>query len=294
MTTYNLIHKFGISPFQTNFRDFTGHDEKHISLTKNLPSFKRSIYLLNRLIKFPKDYSHLTDSERIDKIFNFSIGYRSSLTLYLRQLLFGDTLQCLVNCPDCKSEMSLDLLISTILQLNPSFTKLQTLQEIKVDNFMLQIRPLNGHDQETLFSFNIQKEDPKTDIENGNDIDENSRFENLSKLAKLCIVKSDPPIDEHDKLSANVISAISDKVEQMDPISNIILSLTCYKCKHHFQTPFYAEEYVLHEIDLRGHQLEWEIHWIAFNYHWSEKEILSLSMKQRKNYIELINKTLSD
>ena len=32
--------------------------------------------------------------------------------------------------------------------------------------------------------------------------------------------------------------------------------------------------------------------WLAFNYHWSEDAILSLPIKKRKRYIELINTTL--
>lgn len=297
----NLIFDFNIPGI--NFRQLTGYDERYIAETKNLPSFKRSVYLLNRLMIFPMDYSGLTNSERIDKIFRFTIGQRSSLMLYLRQLIFGDNFQCVADCPECKSEMSLDLSINKILQLNENSAELKTQYDLRIDKFSMQIRPLNGYDQETLVTFQLKKKDKKPDVDKkNNDIynendslyNDDRRYESLSKLAKLCIITSEPLISAYDELSVDIISAISEKLEQIEPISNIILNLTCYKCNHSLQTPFYVEDFILHEIDLRKPQLEWEIHWIAFNYHWSEKEILSLSLNQRKNYIELINKTLSE
>ncbi len=35
-------------------------------------------------------------------------------------------------------------------------------------------------------------------------------------------------------------------------------------------------------------QLYSEVHFLAFHYHWSEKEILSMSRDRRKMYVELL------
>ena len=59
-TAYNLTHDLDI--LDIDLRQLTGYDEKYNAHTKNLPSFKRSINLLNRLIIFSKDYPQLTDT----------------------------------------------------------------------------------------------------------------------------------------------------------------------------------------------------------------------------------------
>ena len=53
------------------------------------------------------------------------------------------------------------------------------------------------------------------------------------------------------------------------------------------------EDFIFHEISAREQEFEQEVHWMAFNYHWSENTILSLPIKKRKRYVELINRTLS-
>lgn len=301
-TAYNLTHDLDI--LDIDLRQLTGYDERYNAHTKNLPSFKRSINLLNRLIIFSKDYPQLTDAERIDKIFKFTIGQRTTLMLSLRKFIFGDKFQCIVKCNHCKSDLSLDISIDTILQLdkknNNADTDIQTKHDLKIDNFSIKIRPLNGYDQENLFysSIIVKNENSFSDEEDSNNTinknNEKSQIKTLTGLAKSSIVYSEPSISEQENLPLNIISAISQKLEQIDPISNLTFNLICYNCNHHFQTSFYAEEFILDEIDIRYPQLEWEIHWIAFNYHWSEKEILSLPINHRKKYIELINKTLSE
>ena len=90
-----------------------------------------------------------------------------------------------------------------------------------------------------------------------------------------------------------MVTEVSAKLEEMDPQADIVLDLSCPSCGHHFKTPFFIDDFMLREIRSRTSQLDREVHWIAFNYHWNEDDILSLPMRKRKRYVDLINSTLA-
>ena len=119
----------------------------------------------------------------------------------------------------------------------------------------------------------------------------NNNFNLAEELVKCSIVYSNHSLPN--SLHDDFIFAVSSKQEEIDPLSDIVFSLICPNCRHHFQIYFDAERFILHEIGLRQNQLEHEIHWLAFNYKWAESEILLLPVKKRKRYVELINATLS-
>jgi hypothetical protein len=45
-------------------------------------------------------------------------------------------------------------------------------------------------------------------------------------------------------------------------------------------------------MKLKSQSLFEEVHTIAFNYHWSEKDILSLTTAKRQMYVQMIEKNL--
>ena len=115
--------------------------------------------------------------------------------LYLSKFIFGDKFQCIVKCNHCKSDLSLDISIDTILQLDKkninADTDIQTKHELKIDNFSMKIRPLNGYDQESLFSTSIDSDNSENysdengynpDINNNNEEDPNQNFIQISKI----------------------------------------------------------------------------------------------------------------
>jgi hypothetical protein len=88
------------------------------------------------------------------------------------------------------------------------------------------------------------------------------------------------------------LEKINNEIGKVDPFADIILDLQCPECKSSFTQSFVIFDFFLKEIDMRNHNLEKEIHWIAFYYHWSEDSILSLPIWKRKRYIDLINATI--
>ena len=253
-------------------RQLTGHDEEYlISIGNSLPSVLRITALLKRVITFDKALTEL-DTEKILR--HLAIGDRSALLLHVRRLTFGDLLICVINCPACKKAMSLDLPIDKLLQIESPPP--QTEYIIKIEGFVFKLRPITGADQEAL----LLKNDP-------------TQYANQTEqLVRSCIVSSDPALP-HTSLTDDFLNIISSKLQEIDPMADVILDLSCPECRHAFQAPFIVEDFIFHEISVRQQQFEQEVHWIAFNYHWSENAILALPIKKRKRYVELINRTLS-
>ena len=90
-----------------------------------------------------------------------------------------------------------------------------------------------------------------------------------------------------------MLYAVELKLSEIDPLSDIVLEVHCPSCSHAFSAPFWPEEFILQDVGIFNQQLEQEVHWLAFHYHWSEKKILALPIKKRRRYIELINATLA-
>jgi hypothetical protein len=261
---------------KVKLRQLNGYDEQFLLDVQNslLPIHACSIALLKRVVSFG-DYTEMLENDDIDEILrHLSIGDRTALLLHLRKMTFGDLLKCALACPSCSKYMSLDFSVTDILHI--SHSKPQKDYDLEIAGFSLKVRPLTGADQELIF-------DKYGKADNNNKISE--------ELVRSCILYSNHSLPK--SLPDDFIFTISSKLDEIDPLSDIVFNLICPNCQHTFQTLFDAERFIFHEIGLRQNQLEREIHWLAFNYKWTESEILSLPLKKRKRYVELINATLS-
>jgi hypothetical protein len=247
-------------------KELTGHDEEAVADALGLSTPKRTTALLERLVSF----AGISDSNILQTVRNLTAGDRVALILAVRRMLLGDSLDCLVACPSCGTDMSVELSISQLT--NPTAPPPTEEREFEVSGHRLTLRPVAGNDLESAGESPV-----------GADTEE--------KLVKSCVTFSDPPLPE--RLPEPLLSAISEKLGELDPQADPQLDLTCPTCAVRFQTPFFAEDFVLREIERIQPQLEKEVHWIAFNYNWAETEILSLPVSKRKRYVELINRTLS-
>jgi hypothetical protein len=250
---------------QVEIRQLNGYDEQILAQTKHIPPFFRTSLLLERVVTFGKLKDKL---DLHDTIRSLTIGDRIALILEVRATLFGDKMQAVLNCPVCKEPLSLDVSVKSLLQ--PAAADPKTAYPFEFESYLLMVQPATGADLEAI------AENPSNPKE---------------KLVRRCIVSSKPPLPE--KLSAELVTAVSSKLQEIDPQADTVLSLTCPACGRPFQAPFDIEDYFFQETAGRLSQLEREVHWIAFNYHWSEDAILSLPVAKRKRYIELINATIA-
>jgi hypothetical protein len=252
---------------QVELREMNGYDEQILLDMSRYPLPFKTTALLGGLVKFGNGYA---ESYNMKTARELTVGDRIALVLYIRRTIFGDKLHCTLSCPNCKEAISLDLSISNLLQ--PSISDPKSEYELSVENYRLTVRPIKGADLESI----------ATNVDEGTD--------KMEKLVRACVISSDPCLPSN--LDNNFISVLSSKLEKLDPQADLLLDMSCPVCKDSFQTSFNAEDFVYRELSALGKELEYEIHWLAFYYHWSEDAILSMTTKKRKRYVDLINRTL--
>jgi TusA-related sulfurtransferase len=251
---------------KAELREINGYDQEQLFEQQSLHAVARMRTLLRNVVDFGKK---VDQKEKEHLLNSLAIGDFVTLVLELRKLTSGDILRCLITCPSCKQDMSADITTTQLLQ-KPEAAEPKSAYEAKVGDFTLRLRPVTGEDLDSTEESNISL---------------------TEQLARLCILDSTPTLPE--KLDAQFLAEINTKLAELDPQADILLNLTCPNCGLKFQVPFYPEDFFLQEVDARRAQFEGEVHWLAFNYHWNENEILSLPLSKRRRYVDLINRTLS-
>ncbi|MDP8889385.1 MAG: hypothetical protein M3M89_07155 [Thermoproteota archaeon] len=264
---------------KAQIRKLNGFDEQLVlELSQTTPPLHSKVLaLLERITSFE---GKLTATGDILK--QLSLGDRASLMLSARKLVFGDVMSCIIRCINCGKDMSIDLSITelqSVKTLEP-----QKYYEVDVHGYRVQVRPLTSVDQERLFA--------AADL---------SEHDLEQELAKACLVEfcSDMTMacsgggGGGNELPGPLVEAVGMLLAEADPLSDVILSIVCPECGHPSEVSLAVEEYIFEEFALRTQQLEREVHWLAFHYHWNETEILSLSTEKRRRYVELVNATLA-
>ena len=78
------------------------------------------------------------------------------------------------------------------------------------------------------------------------------------------------------------------------PELELELDLNCPECAHAFVQPFDATSFFFDEMRINANQLLREVHALAFYYHWSEAEILSLGRDRRRAYLGLLSDAIHE
>ncbi|HEX7032019.1 MAG TPA: hypothetical protein VF172_03370 [Nitrososphaera sp.] len=248
---------------QVHLRQLVGNDEKFLAELSDMPLHLRVLAFLERVASFEV-------GETAELLRKLSIGDRVALMLHIRRMELGDTLDCTISCVKCHKGMSVALSAAKLLGTKGLERSLG--YDMEVGGFNLTIKPLTALDQNKLLS-----------TTEGEDL--------LQMLARSCIIGAGQTLPE--KLPNEAMEAIGSMLEQIDPLSDIVLDISCPECGHKFSASFNVEDFVLRELRVGQSDIDSEVHWLALHYHWSENEILSLPMRRRRKYISLINSALA-
>jgi len=116
--------------------------------------------------------------------------------------------------------------------------------------------------------------------------------EAVTQLLSSCLlsVNSEPASAAYvDGLSLEALQKIEEAFDQVSPHVGTVLATACPECKQPQQMEI--NPYAL--FSARHESLFEEVHTLASEYHWSEKEILSLSRQRRRLYLRLIERSRS-
>jgi len=210
------------------------------------------------------------ESATIEELATLTIGALDQQLLHLREQTFGGCLNGITTCPACgeKLEMSLnigDLYLNSEGQPPSSLT-------LEQDGYSIRFRLPNGADLLAL----------EREAENNRD---------RIRLLGRCILsawRETTEISPAD-LPDEIVTAIAAEMAEADPQADILISPQCPQCAHTWRAPLDISSFFWSELDAWAGQLLREVHAFALAYGWHEAEILSLSPKRRRIYLEMIS-----
>ncbi|MDN3522563.1 DUF6760 family protein [Halomonas ramblicola] len=211
-----------------------------------------------------------------------SVADRHCLMLKLRALTFGDEVWAQVECPspDCRAPVDVHFRLSDIPLADDDLEPEQTLtlspQQAGTPKPMtVRFRLPNGADQERLAGL------PHA---NG--------AVALTTLLAGCVLALDervsPSVEEIRQLPASARHAIEAAMEAVAPGIELTLDTHCPDCGAAFVVPFDIQDFFFGELRSSEALLRREVHYLAFHYHWSEREIMAMPLQRRRRYIEVL------
>ena len=213
---------------------------------------------------------------------SLTVGDREALLLHLRRLSLGECLLCVLSCPDphCGEKMDLDLQVSDLL-LPPYLhtrERYETMITENGSNYSVCFRLSTGVHQEEAAA--LARSDPQAAAD---------------LLLRRCV---ENVVTEDGQRVEDVPPVISDQLPsvmaELDPQAELMLTLTCPACDHSFSALFDAAAYFLQELDDRAKHIYGDVHLLALYYHWSEAEIMDMTPRKRRLYLDLLAHALTE
>ena len=210
-----------------------------------------------------------------------SLGDREALLLHVRRMTFGETINCLLQCPLCTEKMELQLAISELLlQASPDPLPRYT-QVFETEGALLRVTFRVPAAKDLAAALHAAGGGPEVAVR---------------ALLLDCVedVRRESGSEEEAPLSweewpRDLALQISARIEELDPQAEIKLSAECAACGQEFSTSFDTGYYLFQELLNWQRRLYQEVHQLALVYHWSEAEILSMSPRKRRIYLDLLS-----
>jgi hypothetical protein len=229
-----------------------------------------------------------------DLIRGLLVGDREYLLVRLRQMEFGSEVYTVWHCDNtnCRKPMDIafsiaDLVIERKTVLTRFFTHRLSAIDFdsapgkvgNCDNCEVEFRLPTGADQEALAA--VFHADPGAAVD---------------RLLARCVRRIGDGGGTGEasiaRLTEDAKREIGGVMEQLAPQIAMELDLICPECHTSFVADFDFTAFFLAEMKANLYWLEREVHLLARQYHWSEREILSLPRKKRRRYIQLLQEEM--
>lgn len=202
------------------------------------------------------------------------LGRRDARLLSLYEETFGPELELATPCPRCGETLEIQVRIDDLgigRAEAASLPEEGAPVEIEDNGLRLLCRPLNG-----------------ADLAAAAGCADAAAARRL--LAGRCVLAaSRHGVDvEPSALSAAEMEVLSRALATLDPWAEILLDLDCPDCGHRWQSLLDAADCLWREIDAAARRLLREVHALARAYHWREADILAMSARRRRRYLEIL------
>ncbi|WP_194825054.1 phage baseplate protein [Nocardia sp. XZ_19_231] len=201
----------------------------------------------------------------LNQLATLSIGDRDRQLMGLRAQLFGDLASCLAVCPTCQASLELSFGIG-------------------------EVQPAPSADGGVLCTggFEIAYRTPTSaDLL---DVAESPPPRARELLLARCVrdVRLEGEATRLDTIPTDVIDALVDALAQADPAARVEFALACPECANHWAEPFDIASFLWAEVDHWAQRQLREVHMLALAYGWRERDVMAMSARRRRRYLELI------
>jgi hypothetical protein len=194
------------------------------------------------------------------------IGDRDRMLLQVRERLFGSNLRALADCPSCGLVFELELATTALLgaERGPEVV------EVDVDCHHLRCRV------------------PRiTDVAEAGAAGSTSAARAVLVSRAVLSAERDGTAVAVADLPDDVVQTAAAAIAVAEPLANVELPISCDACGASWHRPLDIDGYLWRELDSWAERLMGDVHVLATAYGWSEPQVLALSPRRRRRYLEL-------
>lgn len=203
-----------------------------------------------------------------DELAALSVGQRDARLLALRERTCGPKLSAVVECPRCAQRLEFEMRVSDLRAADAGAG--EDAREFVADGVALRFRLPDSRDLAAV----LDLEDP--DAARG-------------LLVRRCVLQAGrdgTPVDV-EELPGGVVAGLAERISECDPQAEVLLDLRCPACGHAWQALFDIVSFFWAELAARAKRLLREVHELARAYGWREADILGMSARRRRLYLEM-------
>ncbi|MEU6797693.1 hypothetical protein ABZ907_38875 [Nonomuraea wenchangensis] len=208
------------------------------------------------------------------------IADRLYLLLRLRAASFGENVRADLFCPwqDCGQRISLAFSLADLPVVRSAApAPVYTASTAEAGEAVFRLP--NGADQQELAA----------------SVAENEAWA-LTLLLSRCLHRlgtiESPSPEQVAALPARVRAELETCLYEAAPRVDQTIEVGCAACGRTFIAPFDIERFLFGDLRTDGDLLYREVHYLAFHYHWSEREIMEMTRDRRRTYIDVLTETI--
>lgn len=203
-----------------------------------------------------------------EELATLSIGQRDTRLLEVYEQLFGPTIDCFAQCPQCREQLEYQVSVSNLIsQSHASEAPLI----LETEQGRIHLRLPNSLDLRALNKCS----------------DTTSAYGALLKRCVLDVSLNGETV-QLNALEESTIEKVAAYLAAADPQADTLIHLSCCACRYAWQVIFDVEKLLWRKIDALAKRLLLEVHTLAKAYGWSEADILTLSARRRQAYLEMV------
>jgi hypothetical protein len=204
-----------------------------------------------------------------DELAALGVGRRDARLLALRERTSGPKLNGFVECPRCAQRLEFDVAVADLL-VDAEPDAGEEARELATGGLEVRFRLPNSRDLAAVVG-----------------CEDTAAARNL--LAQRCILRAsrDGMPVAASELPAEVVDELARAMAAWDPQAEVMLNLRCPACGHDWQALFDVVTFFWAEVAAQARRLLHEVHTLARAYGWREADILGMSARRRRFYLEM-------